>query len=62
MGLSPYVWLDVCEDSSRRPLIGEIVVGPTPHPELAERSARRLLASVGYGDGEVGIRRSARVR
>jgi len=58
MGLVPYVCIDVCDDRSRRPLIGEIVVGPTPHPELAERSVRMLLASVGYEDGEVAIMRS----
>jgi len=58
MGLIPYVGIDVCGADSRRPLIGEIVVGPTPHPELAERSVRMLLASVGFEDDEVTISHS----
>jgi hypothetical protein len=39
-------------------LIGEVVIGPTPHPELVERSVRMLLTTVGYKKGEVAITHS----
>jgi hypothetical protein len=58
-GLVPYVVLDVRgDDLPRRALIGEIVIGPAPHPELAERSLRLLLASIGYEEKEVLVTRS----
>ena len=59
MGIVPYVGIDVSEEGSRRPLVGEIVIGPTPHPELTERSVQLLLASVGFEIGEVAISHSA---
>ncbi|MGO9332921.1 MAG: DUF2971 domain-containing protein [Acidimicrobiales bacterium] len=59
LGLVPYVALGVSADRSpRRAHIGEIVIGPTAHPELARRSLRLLLASVGYGEDEVLITHS----
>jgi hypothetical protein len=59
LGLVPYVALDVSGgELSRRARIGEIVIGPTLHPELAERSLRLLLAAVGYQEDEVLVTRS----
>lgn len=59
LGLVPYVALDVRgDDLPRRALVGEIVIGPTPHPGLAERSLRLLLASIGYTEDEVLVTRS----
>jgi hypothetical protein len=59
LGLVPYVVLDVTtERQPRRPAVGQIVIGPTPHLELAERSLRDLLASVGYQDGEIVVEHS----
>jgi hypothetical protein len=59
LGLVPYVPLGVsAEQLPHRPCIGEIVIGPTEHPDLSERSLRVLLASVGYGEDEVLITRS----
>ncbi len=58
LGLVPYVALDVSGDElPRRACIGEIVIGPTSHPELAERSLRLLLAAIGYEEDEVLITR-----
>jgi hypothetical protein len=54
LGLVPYIDLDVSsDDEPLRALVSEIVIGPTPHPELAERSLKLLLASIGYAEGEV---------
>ena len=54
LGLVPYVALDVSGDElPRRACIGEIVIGPTSHAEIAERSLRLLLAAIGYEEDQV---------
>lgn len=58
VGLIPYLELDVRGADGARPLIGEIVVGPTPHAELAERSLRLLLSSLGFGGDDVVVSHS----
>lgn len=57
LGLVPYVDLNVSGPVGR-PLIGEVVIGPSLHPELAERSVRLLLETVGYMEGEVVVSHS----
>jgi hypothetical protein len=59
VGLTPYVKLDLSDQSSRRlPLIQDIVVGPTPYQEIAKDAVRLLLLKVGFRPGEIPIRHS----
>lgn len=58
LGLVPYVPLNFLGDQLSRMPIAEIVIGPTPHPELVERSVRLLLAAQGYEEGEVEVTHS----
>jgi Protein of unknown function (DUF2971) len=46
-GLLPYTPFDLKSRDGRQP-ISEIIVGPSPHPDLAVGAARRLLESAGY--------------
>jgi hypothetical protein len=46
----PYIEYEFKMDNSLLP-IAEIIVGPTPHPDLSKKSIERLLTSYKYGYG-----------
>jgi hypothetical protein len=56
-GLLPYVPLAIDRPGDSEPPIGEVIVGPSAHPDLAVRAAQQLLAKHGYENGQI-VKRS----